>query len=368
MIGKITKTAVDRLAPWTVLWDTEVNGFGVRRHGTEGRHYLLRFRFQGRQTFRKIGRHGSPFTPDSARAEALRLLGLIVSGVQPAQRQPKAESFGGEVERYLSHKRSMRPETFRAIERHLGKYAKPLHPLSLAEIDRRRVAQLLAKIEMDSGPVARNRLRSSLSAFFTWLVKEGLLDTNPVTGTGKAIEGPSRDRVLSQRELAEVWRAASGRFGDVIRLLVLTAQRRNEIGGLRWSEVDFDRAVIALPPERTKNKVRHELPLAPAALAILKERYHANGNAGSNDARVFRGLIGAGKSSLDGALKGVSLAHSRSARSAATGMAELGVQPHIIEAVLNHVWSQGRCGHLQSRALRARCGARCSAGRITSRR
>src|SRR6266576_2615938 len=99
------------------------------------------------------------------------------SGVQPAQRQPKAESFGGEVERYLLHKRSMKPETFRAIERHLGKYAKPLHPLSLAEIDRRRVAQLLAKIEMDSGPVARNRLRSSLSTFFTGLVKEGLLDT-----------------------------------------------------------------------------------------------------------------------------------------------------------------------------------------------
>jgi integrase len=339
MIGKITKTAVDRLAPWTVLWDTEVNGFGVRRHGTEGRHYLLRYRFQGRQTFRKIGRHGSPFTPDSARAEALRLLGLIVSGVQPAQRQPKAESFGGEVERYLSHKRSMRPETFRAIERHLGKYAQPLHPLSLAEIDRRRVAQLLAKIEMDSGPVARNRLRSSLSAFFTWLVKEGLLDANPVTGTGKATEGPSRDRVLSQSELAEVWRAASGRFGDVIRLLFLTGQRRNEIGQLRWSEVDFDRAMIALPPDRTKNKIRHELPLAPAALAILKQRYHANANAKSNDARVFRGVDWAkDKAQLDGALKGVKPWRIHDLRrTAATGMAELGTQPHIIEAVLNHV-------------------------------
>ena len=241
--------------------------------------------------------------------------------------------------RYLSQNGSMRPESFCAIERHLGKYAKPLHPLSLAEIDRRRVAQLLAKIEMDSGPVARNRLRSSLSAFFTWLVKEGLLDANPVTGTGKATEGPSRDRVFSQSELVEVWRAASGRFADVIRLLFLTGQRRNEIGQLRWSEVDFERAVIALPPDRTKNKVRHELPLAPAALAILKQRYHANANAKSNDARVFRGVDWAkDKAQLDGALKGVKPWRIHDLRrTCATGMAELGVQPHIIEAVLNHV-------------------------------
>jgi integrase len=337
MIGKITKTAVDRMAPWTVLWDTEVNGFGVRRHGTQAKHYLLRFRFQGRQTFRKIGRHGSPFTPDSARAEALRMLGLIVSGTNPAQRQPKAESFGGEVERYLLHKRSAR--TFTHIERHLHKHAKPLHPLSLAEIDRRRIAQLLAGIETASGPVARNRVRSSLSAFFTWLVREGLIDTNPVTGTGKAVEGPSRDRVLTQTELAEVWRGATGRFGDVVRLLVLTAQRRNEIGGLLWSEVDFDRAMIMLPPERTKNKLRHELPLAPAALEILKARYHGSGSGRENDDRVFRGIDWwRDKLALDAALKGVAdwrLHDLR--RTAATGMAELGVLPHICEAVLNHV-------------------------------
>ena len=59
MQGKITKTSVDRLEPWTVLWDTDVKGFGVRRHGADARHYLLRYRFGGKQTFRKIGRHGS---------------------------------------------------------------------------------------------------------------------------------------------------------------------------------------------------------------------------------------------------------------------------------------------------------------------
>jgi integrase len=243
------------------------------------------------------------------------------------------------VDRYLLHKRAAR--TFTHIERHLRKHAKPLHPLALAEIDRRRIAQLLAKIDVASGPVARNRVRSSLSAFFTWLVREGLIDANPVTGTGKANESPSRDRVLSQSELAEVWGTASGRFGDVVRLLLLTGQRRNEIGLLRWSEVEFDRTMIVLPPERTKNKVRHELPLAPAALAILKEHYRISGKAdpNPNDARVFRGIDWAkGKAQLDGALKGVKPWRIHDLRrTCATGMAELGVQPHIIEAVLNHV-------------------------------
>jgi integrase len=337
MIGKITKTAVDRMGPWSVLWDTEVNGFGVRRHGAQAKHYLLRFRFNGKQTFRKIGRHGSPFTPDSARAEALRMLGLIVSGTNPAQRQPESVSFGSELERYLSHKQGAR--TFTHIERHLRKHAKPLHPLSLAEIDRRRVAQLLAKVEVASGPVARNRVRSSLSAFFTWLVREGLIEANPVTGTGKAVEAPSRDRVLTQTELAEVWRWATGRFGDVIRLLVLTGQRRNEIGGLRWSEVHFDRAMIVLTPERTKNKVRHELPLVQAALEILQQRHKQSAGPGPNDARVFRGIDWAkDKARLDGALKGVKPWRIHDLRrTAATMMAELGVLPHIIEAVLNHV-------------------------------
>jgi Arm DNA-binding domain/Phage integrase, N-terminal SAM-like domain len=207
MRAKITKSAVDRMAPWTVLWDSEVKGFGCRRHGTDGRHYLLRYRFNGKQTFKKIGRHGSPWTPDAARAEALRLLGQIVSGVNPAQRQPESVTFGAEMDRYLAQRQAnVRPETFRQLTLHLRKHSSPLHALAIDRIDRRRIAQLLAQVETGSGAVSRNRLRSSLSAFWSWLIREGLLETNPVTGTGVADEGPSRDRVLSNKELAEIWR------------------------------------------------------------------------------------------------------------------------------------------------------------------
>jgi integrase len=165
------------------------------------------------------------------------------------------ESFGSEVERYLERKRAvMKPRAFQEVERHLMNHAKPLHRSALADIDRRTIALRLAEIETASGPVARNRVRSSLSAFFSWTIKEGLLDINPVAGTAKVDEGGSRERVLSDAELLEVWAAlGEAQFGDIVRLLALTAQRREEIGGLSWTEIDLDRALITLPPVRTKN-------------------------------------------------------------------------------------------------------------------
>jgi integrase len=329
MKAKITKSAVDRMQPWTALWDSDVKGFGVRRHGTDGRHYLLRYRFQGKQTFKKIGRHGSPWTPDAARAEALRLLGQIVSGVNPAQRQPDSTTFGAEVERYLAQRQAnVRPETFRQLTLHLRKHSSPLHGLAIDRIDRRRIAQLLAQVEVGSGAVSRNRLRSNLSAFWSWLIREGLLEINVVAGTGTADEGPSRDRVLSGAELGEVWRKGS----DVIRLLLLTGQRRDEIALLRWSEVDLARKLIVLPASRTKNKRAHELPLSKQALAILGLRPRTDG-------AVFERISWSyAKEQLDKSLNGVAPFKLHDIRrSVATGLAELGVQPHIIEAVLNHV-------------------------------
>jgi len=89
-------------------------------------------------------------------------------------------------------------------------------------------------------------------------VQEGLLDTNPVAGTGKADEGGSRERLLTPEELRKLWRAlGDDPFSDVVRLLLLTGQRRNEIGKLTWAEVDLARKMIVLAPERTKNSHPH---------------------------------------------------------------------------------------------------------------
>jgi integrase len=345
VLQKITKQAVERLRPGELAWDTTVQGFGARRQKGDA-SYLLRYRFHGRQRFYYIGRHGSPWTPDTARAEALRLLGRVASGIDPlAERHAKRDrpapaSIGAELERYLGAKRAkLKPRSFAEIERHLRQHAKPFAKLPLAEIDRRTIAARLGEIEVASGTVARNRVRSSLSAFFVWAVTEGLIEVNPVAGTAKAEEGGSRDRVLTDKELAEVWRCAGDdQFGDIVRLLILTGQRREEIGSLRRSEV-VD-SVIVLPPERTKNRREHMVPLSALAREIVDRQPRRKGRdlifgygdgpfSGWSDAKA------ALQTRLGRKFKPYRLHDLR--RTVATGMAELGVLPHIIEAVLNHV-------------------------------
>jgi integrase len=343
MLGKITKVSAERLELGQLLWDTGVVGLGARRQRRDV-FYLLRYRLGGRQRFITIGRHGSPFTPDTARNEAKRLLGLVVSGIDPArERKPSGDTFGATVPAFLGPRRgSVKPRTFTELERHLTLYAKPLHLRPLADVDRRAIALCLAQIETDNGAVTRNRVCSSLSRFFNWAISEGLLDTiNPVTGTGKANEGGSRERVLSTEEIVALWRALSAdTFGSIVKLLLLTGQRRNEIGGLRWSEVDLAKGVIVLPGSRTKNGREHTIPLSGQAQAIIEAQPRRN---------TTELVCGAGADGFSGWAKGKAALHRKLRiapwrlhdlrRSAATGMAELGVQPHIIEAVLNRVSS-----------------------------
>src|SRR4029077_2446622 len=121
-------------------------------------------------------------------------------------------------------------------------------------------------------PTAADMARSSLSAFFSWAMREGLTDSNPATGLNKFADTRPRDRVLSDDELGDVWRALGSEYGTVVRLLILTGLRREEIGGLGWSEVDAANAVLRLPATRTKNGRPHDVQLSDMALAIIEAR------------------------------------------------------------------------------------------------
>jgi integrase len=161
-----------------------------------------------------------------------------------------------------------------------------------------------------------------------------LTETNPVQGTGKADEGNGRDRVLTQDELRKLWlNLGDGHFADIVRLLLLTGQRRSEIGGLTWTEVDFGRKLIVLSPERTKNSRQHEVPLSAQALAILERQPRRNSTE-----FVFSKYMGwdAAKAKLDQRLDIAPWRLHDLRRTCATNLGELGVQPHYIEAVLNH--------------------------------
>ncbi len=252
------------------------------------------------------------------------------------------ETFGSVVLHFLAHKKAaLKPRTFAEVERHLLTNAKRLHGLQIDGIDRRTVAALLSEVATSKGPTVVNHVRASLSAFFGWAMREGLTEANPVIGTNRAVAVSSRDRVLTDDELRSIWNALSDDdYGNIVRLLALTGQRRDEIGGLRWSEVNFAKAVIALPPERTKNKKPHDVPLSDASLAILQKLHAAAGYREFVFGIRANGFQGWSKSkeALDASIALPDWRLHDLRRTVSTMMHdELGIPPHIVEAVLNHI-------------------------------
>jgi integrase len=295
-----------------------------------------------------------------ARTTARDLLARVQLGQDPAAERREAIAkasdapLGAVVDRFLTRQAvRLRPSSYGATKRYLKDLWKPLHALHLTNIERRDVSARLNAIAEENGPIAADRARAALSAFFTWAVREGLCNINPVVGTNKAAEPKSRERVLSDEELKAIWQAApDSDYGRIVRLLILTGQRRDEIGGLRWSEVDKAKCLIRLPGDRTKNHRPHDVPLTKAALAILNAQPLRDGrdlvfgdgprsNEQDGDDTRERGFQGWSKSkaALDEKTKGVRpwrLHDFR--RTVATRMPDdLGVHPHIVEAVLNHV-------------------------------
>ena len=123
-----------------------------------------------------------------------------------------------------------------------------------------------------SGKVAADRARMALSGLFGWAIDRGYLDANPTLNVRARAQSGARERVLSEAELAAVWNACDGDddFSRIVRLLILTGQRRAEIGDLAWSEVNLEKQQIELPEARTKNGRSHVVPLSNEALEILQ--------------------------------------------------------------------------------------------------
>jgi integrase len=219
----------------------------------------------------------SRLDPGKTYAVARDLLARARLGHDPAAEKGQAkaaaaETFGALLPRFLERQMArLKPRSYVEIERHLKMYAKALHGSPIEAITKRTIAARLAEIEKRSGGVTRNRVRASLSAYFTWLAREGYLDANPVTFTNKADENGGRERTLSDDELRTIWLAADdGQFGAIVKLLVLTGARRTEIGGLMFDEVSPTLPLITLPPARTKNGREHLVPLSEPALEILR--------------------------------------------------------------------------------------------------
>jgi integrase len=352
----VTVKAVQALRPNQTIWDSghreAVRGFGVRRQRGNP-FYVIKFRVFGRQRFVTIGPHGAPWTPDKARREAKRLLGLVADGKDPQAekieaRAKAADTIGKVADDYLKHaKKKLKPRSYVETERHLLVNWKPLHPISVFHLRRRQVAQHLSEITAERSGVVASRARAALSAMFNWAIREGYdIPGNPVFGSNRPAEPKSRTRVLTDSELADIWRACGDDdYGRIIKLLALTGQRRDEVGSMCWAEIDSDAKLWTIPGARTKNHREHTVPLSDAALALIetvparKDRDHVFGNGKGGYSGWSKSKIALDQRIAKARKKPLPAWRLHDLRrTASTVMADrLGVQPWINEAVLNHV-------------------------------
>ena len=337
-----------------LIFDQDLPGFGLRVRAGGKRTWVAQYRLGTKQRRVTLGTTET-IDPDEARKRAREALAKVSLGTDPqtekrTAREQASMTLGAVVPRYLAYasrrqKAGHHEDTKRYLERHWA----PLAETSLNQITRATVSAQLAEISEKNGPFAANRARAALSAFFSWAMGDGVAAANPVVGTHKAIEETPRDRVLTDAELAEVWRR-SGRsdFGTIVQLLILTGQRREEVGGMLWPEIQGDTWRIGA--ERAKNGRDHDVPLSLQAFAILAERPRSDRRKfvfGSGQG-PFQGWSSA-KTNLDAAMLEVwRERHGGTTgllpwrlhdlrRTVATRLADLGVLPHVVEAVLNHV-------------------------------
>jgi integrase len=332
----------------TIIFDEDIGGFGHRIRASGARSWVFQYKTGGRSKRMALGTFPA-VSATAARKAAAALYARVKLGGDPAQerdgtRARSGETVGALLRQYLPAKaKGVRPKTMQDIEHALLDLAKPLHGLNVAQVDRRAVAARLTAVTAGAGPVAANRFRTSLSTFFTWAIAQGLIEHNPVTGTAKNPER-SRDRVLSDSELVTIWRACESErsdLGPILRLLMLTGARATEIASLQWSEVTDSHIVI--PGTRVKNGRPLVIPLTGLVRSILDARPRATDDYvfGRRAGRPFSGW-GLALAKLNARIAetaGAPLAHWTPhdiRRSVATGLAELGQPPHIVELILNH--------------------------------
>ena len=330
------------------LWDGKISGFGVRASAKGTKAFVLLYRSNGRSRRLTLGRYPIMSLTDARRA-AQQALAKVASGEDPAlsaRAPPVTNLFAFEtfaatfIERYAKPKNRDWRETARLLNR---EFVPHLTGRDVRAIKRAELLIVIDAIVARGSTGAAIHALAAIRRLFNWAVERGVIEHSPVLGLKPPGRINARDRVLSDFELTAVWRAAGQLgypFGVIVHLLILTGQRRGEVTGLLWSDLDLKAALWSLPAERNKSGRPHEVPLTMSTVRILQSlpRLHEAMVFPANRHDPENPVSGHGKAKLRlEAISGVTgwTLHDLR-RTTATGMAKLKVYPHVIERVLNH--------------------------------
>ena len=360
--ARITKRSVDVLTPGRsdiFLWDDVMRGFGLRLTPKGARSYVVQYRMGGRESPTRrytIGTHGSPWTPETARREAERILIMVRQGTDPVdakkerRRQAVDLAFDSYVESFSSLYLQKRWKDWKLGEGVLRREVVPiLRNKPLPRITRSDIAPIWDRL--DERPAVARLTHATLRKLFRWAVTRGDIERSPIEGLPAPAAVPARDRVLSDEELGLLWKGTDtigAPFGPLFQLLILTGQRRDEVAGMDWSELDRADAAWLIPAFRTKNRKAQHVPLSAPAVRLFDaltgaDQWPRSGYIFSTTGKTPVSGFSKAKRRLDEFMKGELekrftpwRAHDIR-RTLATGLQRLGIRFEVTEAVLNHV-------------------------------
>lgn len=330
MKTRLTDMAVKKLAHpaqgQVTYWDETTPGFGLRCSPKSKSFVVM---FGEKRRLKTLGRY-----PALSLQDARREARLFLSEASFGKHQDNGITYEHAVTRFLSDcEGRLRPLTVREYRRHLGFFG---FPKNLADVERSDVITKLE--ELRSTPTNQNYAFTSMKVFLNWCVRNQYLAHNPIAADKKPARLYSRERVLNDDELRRLFRhvrQTRSLFHDLVALLILTGQRKSEIGNLRWEEVDQGKLVLS--GDRTKNHRAHTLPLSKTALHIIETRESMSPYVfpGRDGSRFFNGFRRA-KDKLDTELGIDHFTLHDLRRTFASNMARLGVPVQVTEKMLNH--------------------------------
>ncbi len=323
--------------------DTVVPGLVLRVNKSSTKTFSFHKRINGKMKRLTIGQFG-PFSLTDARDRARQIHYEVETGRFERNTGIEIEAkpmLGDVIPDYIEKHAKVHNRDWKRKKALLEKFT-TLHGMRVDEIKRADVVKACDTIHK-SVPVSANRALAHLKHLMGWCVERCMIDANPIAGMKPLSKEKPRERVLSDEELGALWATCDDEgypFGECMKLLMLSGQRRAEVAEMRWSELDLEKRLWTLPSQRAKNGRQHTVPITDAMFDVLRRvpRFIGSDYVFTTTGKSPVSGFGRVKDRLDNAPpEGTEpwIIHDLR-RTMSTNMAMLGVPQPVTEALLNH--------------------------------
>ena len=353
-LKRIKDLTFEEVSPKGILWDSEIVGFGVRVYPSGKKAFVLSYRQKGKKRLYTIGQCGR-VTLEQARDLAKKRFGEVADRKDPvlerkAEKKKSSHTVEKTVKKFIEQYAKEHTRNWQEAERILEKDVVPvIGRKAVEEVTKDDIISILDNVIERKAKIMANRTLAHTRRFFNWCVERNIIPYSPAFKIAAPSKNTSRDRVLDDHEIKEIWEATAqiaDPFSSLLKFLVLTGQRRGEAASMQWMDIDEKKKLWIIPRESNKSDREHIVPLSDMALSIIQEMpklglyvFSDTGkrpfeNFSRDKAILDRIIDDKRKKNKERTIRAWRIHDVR--RTLASGMAKLGIAPHVVEKLLNH--------------------------------